>query len=116
MAKRTKKAAPADGRGPREVLYDGLIAPRMAEIIAICKTHGIPMVASFELDARDESAEYGDPLMCTTVLLNDGKLKPRSPTLTAAARELYPRRAVAFAETITTEPDGSKRVSIRRVS
>jgi len=32
----------------REEAYDTLINPLMAQIIAICKEHDIPMVASFE--------------------------------------------------------------------
>lgn len=43
--------------GPREHLYDEHIAPRMAELIALAKVHGIAMFATFKLD--------GD-MTCTT--------------------------------------------------
>lgn len=39
-----------DTRGPREQAYDEQIAPRMSEIIALCKDAGIPMFATFMLD------------------------------------------------------------------
>lgn len=46
----------------KEEAYDVLINPLMAQIIAICKEHKIPVLASFTLDLEDG-------LQCTTSLL-----------------------------------------------
>lgn len=51
----------ADERGPRERLYDEHIAPKMTELIALAREHGIAMFATFKLD---------DGMMCTTSLAN----------------------------------------------
>jgi hypothetical protein len=48
----------------KEEVYDAQINPLMAQIIAICKEHKIPVLASFTLDL-DEG------LQCTTSLLED---------------------------------------------
>ncbi len=40
-----------------EAVYDELISPRMAEIIAVCKEHDIPMFATFQ---------YSKTNFCTT--------------------------------------------------
>lgn len=53
-----------------ESVYDGLIAPLMGQIIAICKAHGIPMFATFQYGP--ESDEQGIPL-CTTSIPVDGQ-------------------------------------------
>jgi hypothetical protein len=50
---------------PLEDAYDEHISPLMAQIIELCKTHKIPMVAQFLLDDDED----GDPLRCTTSLL-----------------------------------------------
>lgn len=49
-----------------EQIYDGQIAPLMAQIIKIADEHNIPYVASFQLTDED------DPLMCTSCLLPKG--------------------------------------------
>jgi hypothetical protein len=49
-----------------EAAYDEHIHPLMAQIIALCKEHGIPMLASFQLTGKQaESAE----MMCSTALV-----------------------------------------------
>lgn len=57
-----------DNRGPRETVYDEQISPLMTKIIAICKEHGIPMLADFALD--------GD-MQCTTAILVDKDEPPQ---------------------------------------
>lgn len=52
---------------PKEDAYDENIAPLMTQIIAMCKEHKIPVVASFGLD-KDENGEH---LLCTTALASD---------------------------------------------
>lgn len=89
----------------KETIHDEQIAPLIDEILKICKAHKIAMVADFGLD---------DDLHCTSALLDD-EYSPSAAQL-AALRGLSPKPAVAFAETITTMPDGSKQVSIRRIS
>lgn len=50
-----------------EEIHDSQIAPLMNQIIAICKEHGIPMVADFQLSTGE------DPLYCATVVLGEGR-------------------------------------------
>jgi len=47
----------------KEDVYDEQIAPLMAQIIAICKEHRIPLVAQFNYAADDEG-----PSFCTTII------------------------------------------------
>lgn len=63
----------------REAIYDATISPLMSQIIALCKQHDIPMVASFDLDDdRDDRDRMG--LKCTTAILpkNASKLLRRA--------------------------------------
>lgn len=53
-----------------ETVYDEQIAPLMTQIIAICREHNLPMVASFAYRQDEE----GGASFCSTVL-ND---EPRS--------------------------------------
>lgn len=48
----------------KEDVYDEQIAPLMAQIIAICKEHRIPLVAQFNYAATDEDG----PSFCTTII------------------------------------------------
>lgn len=43
----------------KEAVYDEQISPLMQQVIAICKEHGIPVVASFE---------YANDLLCSTIV------------------------------------------------
>jgi hypothetical protein len=64
-----------------EAIYDELINPLMSQVIALCKTHGIPMYASFQLEPY---AETTDPLyVSTSIPGNDA-----SPRMIAAQIEL----------------------------
>jgi hypothetical protein len=92
----------------KEDIYDEQIAPLMKQIIAICKEHQIPMVAQFQYDNDEEQG----PGFCTTALpIGDACEKMKE-----LARFVQPRRHVALAETQVTHPDGSKEISIRRIS
>ena len=57
-----------------EHVYDEQIAPLMNEIIAICKEHQLPMLASFAY-RRDENGEYD---CCTTSIPGVNGQAPRS--------------------------------------
>lgn len=48
-----------------EAVYDEQIHPLMAQIIAICKEHNIPMAATFQYGPADED---GNAPFCTTVI------------------------------------------------
>lgn len=50
----------------KEEIYDEEISPLMAQILDICKTHKIGMVASFALPTSDDAA-----LRCTSALTED---------------------------------------------
>jgi len=51
-----------------EEVYDERISPLMSEIIAICKEHKMPMVATFQYAVLDDGSETPGPNWCTTVL------------------------------------------------
>lgn len=96
-------------KGPRETAYDDKIYPLMTQIIAICKEHDIPLLASFELDPDEEAG----PMLCTTIVPGKGF---ESGSHRQAAAILQPRPLLAFAETTVTNPDGSSTTTIRRVT
>lgn len=114
--------------GPRETAYDNLIDPLMLQIIEIAKEHGIPMLATFELDVQEDHAE-DDPLMCSTIIdeRTEGVPAPVSRVLRELSETLYETiygyaakaRAAspaALAETISTDAEGRTTITIRRVS
>jgi len=67
----------------KEQIYDEQISPLMAQIIAICKEHGIPIVASF-FTPGDNDPE----LAVTTAMLGNGFEAPVN--FTNALRALRP--------------------------
>lgn len=94
----------------KEAVYDEQIAPLMARIIAICKEHEIPLACSFQYENDEDNGEG----LCATVLAPGSWTK--GPQISALAKAHMPKQNYAFAETHTTQPDGSKHISIRRVS
>ena len=88
----------------KEQIYDDQISPLVTRIITICKEHKIALIADFSLD---------DALHCTTALLSD-EYGPSEGQLQALAA-LRQKPILALAETTTTNPDGSKSISIRRI-
>lgn len=98
----------------RESAYDEHISPLVTKIIALCHEHKIPMVASFELDTEEENPD--DPLMCTTLLMDTSMVGPiHSHRLKAAAKILRPQEPIMIAETIETDEDGRKHITISRI-
>lgn len=91
-----------------EQAYDERIAPLMAQIIDICKERQIPLVASFQY-ANDEEG----PAYCTTVIITGTR---PSVTMRRLASEMRPNQEFALAETHVTNPNGSKSITIRRIS
>ena len=67
----------------KEQIYDEQISPLMTQIIAICKEHGIPIVASFFTPGDDDPE-----LAVTTALLGNGFEAPKN--FSNALRELRP--------------------------
>lgn len=102
-----------DRKGERvkdvEAIYDEQVAPLMAQIIAICKEHGVPMVATFQLNDGNADDPEGDgvgPLCCTTAILPEGC----DPKLVDAYRVMkngWQAVPSMFAMTVTTK--GAKR-------
>jgi hypothetical protein len=78
----------------REAIYDEHISPLMTQIIALCKAHDIPMIATFQIN---DDRPDGDAFMCTTSLPH----KDCNPKIGEIYRLLY-RRPELFAFTITT--------------
>ncbi len=97
-------------RGPREIAYDTEIAPLMTQIIATCKRAGIPVVASFELDCPEDDPDV--PTFCTTAIVHADS----APSMRRCADIMMDRgrRPMAFTETTTTNPDGTRHIAIRR--
>jgi len=86
----------------KEEAYDAKISPLMTEIIAICREHGIAMVASYAIPTDDD-----DGLRCTT-LLPDGEGKP-DPKCQEAHNLLRRGDQTASPMMLTTQhADGSK--------
>jgi hypothetical protein len=77
-----------------ESVYDEKISPLMAEIIAICKEHKMPMLASFQFRYNEEEQSS----FCTTRLHWDDT--PESENLSAATKEIY-RKPSFYACAIT---------------
>ncbi len=92
----------------KEAIYDEKISPLMVQIIALCKEHSIPMVAQFQY-ANDE--ENG-PKFCTTSLPIKGVACEKIRRL---SQMVQPERPVCLAETVVTNPDGSRHITIRQV-
>lgn len=87
----------------KEQVYDEQIAPLMDQIIGICKTSGIAMVASFAIPTEE------DPTLRCTSLLPDGEGVPCSDFQRAVAliRNGHVAQApTAVAITITSAPKG----------
>lgn len=76
-----------DTRGPRERIYDEQISPLMTQIIAICKEHDIPLVATFQLD--DERGEKAEGFCCSTALVPEDACRSVKEAYAGA----YPKRA-----------------------
>jgi len=89
----------------KEEIYDAQINPLMTQIIEICKVNKIAMICDFGL---------GEDLHCSTALLAD-EYEPSEGQL-QAYEALKPKRAFAMAEMVETKPDGSKRITLKRIS
>jgi hypothetical protein len=94
----------------KEAVYDAEISPLMSRIIAICKEHEIPCVASFQYV---DDVERG-PGHCTTALVNEAR--GDSLFIRKVATAARPEKPFVLAETIVTNPDGSKNITMRRVT
>ena len=92
-----------------EAVYDEHIAPLMTRIIALCKEHRIPLAATFQYGNDEEDG----PLMVTTTIPFPDR---ESEEIVAIMRRMSPKPVVSFAETISTQPDGSSHISIRRMT
>jgi hypothetical protein len=89
----------------KEGIYDTQINPLMNQIISICREHKIAMLADFSLD-KD--------LRCTTTLLSE-EYHPTDEQL-AALECIKPHRTFAMSEVVSTKPDGSKHITLTRIS
>ena len=89
----------------KESVYDEQINPLMAKIIEICREHKIAMLCDFAL---------GKDLRCTSAQLQD-EFEPLHDQL-KAYQLLRPKRPFAMAITEETQPNGDKKVTMRRIS
>jgi hypothetical protein len=91
----------------KEHVYDTQIAPLMTQIIAVCKMHGIAMLASYAIHGP-EGAGSEDDLYCTTHL--PAELGIYDPVLARATQSLGIRR-LSVATIKTVEPDGKTTIT-----
>ena len=85
-----------------EDVYDEKIAPLMDQIIAVCKEHKLPMVASFQY--------MGDDLCTTALLFEEREI---CHELEAAFQAVKPQRRPPPLNKITlTKADGSKEITV----
>lgn len=96
----------------KEAIYDEQISPLMTQIIAICKEHNIPMVAQFQYADLEE---HGPAYVTTTMPFVNERGGEGSEHLREIALRMKPPAPICLAETIVTNPDGSKQITIRRV-
>jgi isochorismate hydrolase len=92
-----------------EKVYDEKIAPLMTQIINVCKEHEIPIVCTFQYGWSEED----DALLCTTVLT---QFERTSAAMRALAKRHGPSHPVVLSEIVQTREDGSKLITITRVS
>ncbi len=81
-----------------EQVYDEQIAPLMAQVIAICQKHRMPLMASVTYAHGGDTGD-GVQRMCTTFLTWDG----RNPRNYQAALTEIDKRPTMAAFTITKE-------------
>ena len=69
----------SDEKKPRrEAVYDEQVSPLMEKVLAICKEHDVPMVASFQISDPDPKGEGdGEIHYCTSALLTAGDAAER---------------------------------------
>ncbi len=91
----------------REQAHDEKISPLMTQIIAICKEHQIPFVASFQLD--DNPDDPDDCTFCTSGIVLD-EWEP-SEAIVKAFDILRPRVPSLQAMLTTEHNDGTKTVT-----
>ena len=88
----------------KEDVYDEQISPLMAQIIAICKEHRIPLVAQFNYANEPDDG----PRFCTTVL--PAKAFNRDDGEQSARMAKVAKANPCFAAwTITTSPTNGER-------
>lgn len=88
----------------KEQIYDNDIAPLMSQIITICKTHKIAMIADFAIGHEDD-----EDLTCTTALLGDNCNPPE--TMRRALTLLKPEKQTGMTMITVTKEDGSQDIT-----
>lgn len=92
-----------------EKTYDERIYPLMSQIIAICREREIPLACTFQYGFSEEDGAE----LCTTVLT---AFERTDEFMRGLGKMHAPRsNTVALAETVVTNPDGSKHITISRV-
>lgn len=84
-----------------EQVYDEKINPLMAQIIAICKEHNMPFLATFVYEIDEEEG----PGLCTSMLLPQNRTPEQ---LEGAYREVRRRDYSFMAMTITKGETGNE--------
>lgn len=78
-----------------EQVYDEQIFPLMAQILAICKAHDLPMLATFVYAQREENGEPRADL-CTSLVNPKGRLHKATDNTIQAASQLIRQGFVAW--------------------
>ena len=91
----------------KEHVYDMQIEPLMTQIIAICKMHGVAMLASFAIHGEG-GAGSENSLYCTTHL--PAELGIYDPVLVRGLEAVKPRRLSGMMIKMV-EPDGKTTIT-----
>ena len=114
MSKKKMSVPLHDERGQKERAYDAQVFPLMQQIIETCRGAGIGIVASFELD--HDPSNPADPMRCTSILPPDNGAEFKSRAMRDGRETLRPERPHAVAVMETTKPDGTRVITVQRLS
>lgn len=90
-----------------EAVYDEKINPLMAQVIAICNEHRIPLLCSFQYSANDSGTDDAGRAFCSTFGVNGREAPELSRAIDIIRNGLPENRVMAYTITTTTVPDMS---------
>lgn len=81
----------------KEAIYDAEISPLMTRIIAICKEHDIPMLATFQFEHTEENGAG----FCTTILTTTPRASDEIKQAVVGLRRAIRPPSIMVATTVT---------------
>lgn len=96
----------------KEDVYDNEILPLMVRIVEICKREQVPCLCVFQYaDTEDDGPQF-----CTTRMTTFDGTAQELKDIGRQWTSIVTQEPTCLAETVTTQPDGSKRIDIKRIS